>query len=120
MATILVIDDSASMLEWMRGALAGGGHEPVLCTTGDQALLVVAERTVDLIVTDIYMPGEDGLAVIMQLKKSRPGIPVIAISGMSGRWNMLEVAEQLGAFRTLQKPFAPAVLLEAVDAALAA
>ena len=70
-------------------------------------------------VTDILMPDMDGIEVIMGIHKIDPGLPIIAMSGMSSNSPLyLETARQLGVHRTLAKPFPMVEFFEAVDAVL--
>jgi len=69
----------------------------------------------DLVITDLYMPGQDGIEILTQFRKVSPHVPMIAISGNS---DMLIVAQKLGAVATLKKPFAADQLLMAVKEAL--
>ena len=69
-------------------------------------------------ITDIYMPEVDGIEMLGNLKATRPGVPVIAISSSDSMIDLLPLAGRLGAVRTLHKPFTGAQLLEAVGAAL--
>src|SRR5438093_13163820 len=73
------------------------------------------------LITDIFMPGQDGIVTIRRIKKEFPGVRVIAVSGgdATGRIDLREDAELLGAARTLRKPFAPAELRRAVYETLA-
>ncbi len=65
----------------------------------------------DLVVTDLYMPDRDGLEVIKALRRSRPQVTVLAISGASGTMCYFPLAQSLGAAAVLQKPFAPSAFL---------
>ena len=80
---------------------------------------LAARTSVDLIVTDIYMPDKDGLEVIAEARRVCPGVPVIAVSSFTGARDMLRTAKLLGAICTLQKPFTDQNLLQAVSQALA-
>jgi DNA-binding NtrC family response regulator len=99
--------------------LTEGGHTVISRLTARDAMKLVAQTMVDLIVTDVYMPDKDGLEVILEAQKACPNIPVIAISGAGGMKNMLRDAQLLGAACTLQKPFAKQQLLDAVATVLA-
>lgn len=116
MTKVLVVDDDAGMIEFVRDALSPHGFEVLSATGGEQALRTAARNVVDLIIVDILMPGKDGLETIMELR-GRPNSPkIIAISG-GGSFhlaNALTWAERLGAQRTLRKPFTPEELLAAV------
>jgi DNA-binding NtrC family response regulator len=73
---------------------------------------------VDVILVDILMQDMDVLDLIPLLRKTRPAIKIIAISGGSGEWDYLVAAKGLGAHATLNKPFSPQALLEAVASQL--
>ena len=77
----------------------------------------MAQRAPDLVITDIFMPGHDGIEVLLELRKAFPTLKVIAMSGGDGRGvlNLLEDAELLGADRTIPKPFTPGELIAAVN-----
>jgi DNA-binding response OmpR family regulator len=116
MLKILVIDDSSTVLLSVRGTLAGAGYGVSTCNSARAAMRMATQESFDLIVTDIYMPDGDGLEVIRDLRRVRPNIPFIAMSGMTGQRDMLRVAKFLGASQTLQKPFLAKDLLAAVEA----
>jgi len=80
MARILVIDDSASALELAGQILRQAGHEVVTAESGKQGVSILASQALDLVITDIYMPEEDGLEVIRNARRSRPGLRVLAMS----------------------------------------
>jgi DNA-binding response OmpR family regulator len=78
------------------------------------------ERPVDLIITDILMPEKDGLELIREVRRAAPGTKVIAMSGGGPQFHvrLLDVADRLGAARTLQKPFAMNAFIDTVNAVL--
>jgi CheY-like chemotaxis protein len=118
MPKILLIDDSTAALEIIGTILVDAGYQVVTRACGKCALQLLRREPFDLIVTDIYMPDEDGLEVIRDRGKICPSVPVVAISGVSGKRNMLGVAKRLGACQIVQKPCSKAELLNAVTAAL--
>jgi len=120
MPRILVIDDSPSALEAVATMLVGAGYEVCACGSGKRAQQMVVHGAFDLILTDIFMPEEDGLEVIRKARQLRPFLPIVAMSGVSGTLDMLPVAKQLGARQLLRKPFSNADLLAVVESALAA
>jgi CheY-like chemotaxis protein len=68
---------------------------------------------VDVLITDLVMPEQEGIELIMALRKEAPGIGIVAISGaFDGRF--LELARQLGAQSVLRKPVSPDLLLAKV------
>lgn len=114
MATILIIEDEDMMRVLLRSALEAAGHEVVEAANGRQGLDLYRQRPTDLIITDIAMPELNGLDMILELTRHFLRAKVIAISGVGGEANVLDVAKLLGARRTLQKPFSMTELLEAV------
>ena|SRR5437868_12248278 len=114
MSSILVIEDSAEMRLMLEQTLVAAGYEVRTAEDGRQATALCAQKTPDLVITDIYMPNKDGLEMIMELRANSPLTRIIAISGQLTHKNMLPVAHTLGAVRTLAKPFEPQELLKAV------
>lgn len=114
MARILVIDDDAEMRAVLGQTLKSAGHEVVLAADGKRGLAECGTKPIDLVVTDLVMPQQEGIETIMQLRRDYPKIAIIAMSGMSGARNLLWIAQRIGAAKTLQKPFQPEELLAAV------
>ncbi len=119
---ILVVDDQPEIRDLMVHVLTNAGFEVNTASDGHDASLNIGDRVVDLAVTDINMPGRNGLDLIMELKVRRPGLPVIAMSGGGGRLSREDcrrTAHRFGAAAILHKPFTMAQLLASVDLALA-
>lgn len=114
MATILIIDDEDMMRGLLRSALQAAGHEVVEAANGRQGLTLYRQKAPDLIITDIAMPELNGLDMILELTRHFLRAKVIAISGLGGEKNVLDIAKLLGARRTFQKPFTMPQLLDAV------
>ena len=114
MALILVIDDEPLMTQLYQEILEQAGHEVLLASNGHEGLQLFRQRLVDLVITDVFMPVQDGLEVIMTLHGEKPNIPIIAITGNGGS-PFLTVAKQLGAQHTLAKPFTATDLIQAVQ-----
>ena len=120
MSCILLVDDHAEFLAVQQQLLEEAGHTVVTATNGFKALSAVDAGVFDLVITDIIMPGKEGLETIIELRRRHPLLKVIAMSGGGrvGALSYLELAEKLGAIHTLEKPFTGAVLMEAVTTAL--
>ena len=107
MAKVMVVDDDPLFRSLLKELLELDGHEVVEAEDGLQAVGLYAHRPCDLVITDILMPGGDGLEAIRGLRKVDPRAKIIAASG--GGWQAaeeyLETAAQLGAARSLIKPF---------------
>jgi DNA-binding NtrC family response regulator len=117
MARILVIDDEQSVRAAIEQALKIKDHEVIGAEDGTEALKRYSEESADLIITDMYMPGQDGIAVMVQFRRVAPELPIIAMSG-NPKGDVLMIAEQLGAIAVLEKPFEVKELLSLVDKAL--
>ena len=125
MPTVLVIDDDESVrksLSMMLRSLRLGVFAAPDAETGI-GLLAVGEF--DIVLVDIFMPGMDGFATIREIRKLRPDLPIVAMSGRRftsptpGKPDFLGMAVRLGANEALQKPFAPADLCAAIGRCLA-
>jgi CheY-like chemotaxis protein len=120
MAFILVIDDDPDLLQTLSVGLKKHGHDTCEALNGREAAAMLRHTRVDLVITDILMPERDGLEVIMALRKDNPSLPVIAMSGLPvDMAPYLNVAQKLGARRTLVKPFPLAELVKVVNEVLA-
>jgi CheY-like chemotaxis protein len=116
MAHILVIDDDAAIRAAISFTLGSAGHTVSLAADGRHALALLRARPVDLVLTDLVMPEQDGIETIMALRHVFPALPVIAMSGALPNAGLyLEIAASLGVRQTLAKPFAPDGLLRAID-----
>lgn len=114
MATILIIDDHHAIRSMLRTALIHAGYTVVVATTGVDGLEQCQEHPIDLIITDILMPGTDGLTVIAILKQGRPNAKIIAMTGTRGEKNFLDAAKVLGADAIIQKPVDLSCLFEII------
>lgn len=116
-STILVVDDEASILKSLGGALKDEGYRTVLAASGDEALQEIQKDPPDLVLLDIWMPGKDGLATLQEIKKSFARIPVIIISG-HGSIETAVKATKLGAFDFVEKPLSLERILVCIQNAL--
>ena len=120
MARVMVVDDEASVRAGVARYLRTQQHDVFEASGGGEALRLAAQMQVDLVITDINMPDTDGIELIIGLAETRPGIPIIAMSGggLVSRELLLASADLLGAVRTLPKPFELTELRDAVTVAL--
>lgn len=107
MARILVIDDQKEILDLLRRYLTATGHEVVTADSGHAGRKLFEQSPVDVVVTDIFMPDQDGLEMIMAMRRHYPEVKVIAISGGGtlGNIDILQAAQRLGASAVFEKPF---------------
>jgi CheY-like chemotaxis protein len=117
-AIILVIDDDPDIRKLLKDTLEGGGHQVSLASNGQEGVRQFKAKRADLVITDLFMPEQEGLETIKQLRLEFPDIPIIAISGRPTGGTMLSVAQRLGATAVLLKPFLPEELLRTVEQTL--
>jgi DNA-binding NtrC family response regulator len=106
--TILIVDDEEPVRILLSDALDSENCNVIQAATGIQAYEILRTQPVDLLITDIVMPEQDGIALIMQLNSVAPKLPVIAISGGGGiqsGFDYLPVSKLVGANAILRKPF---------------
>jgi DNA-binding NtrC family response regulator len=119
MATILIVDDDAEVRTMIVQALKTAGHLVFSAGNGKEAMCHLRAIQPDLIITDLFMPEQEGLETIKQLHDKFAHIAILAISGGSvASTAMLSVALELGAVNTLEKPFGNQALLAAVEKTL--
>ena len=116
MARILLIDDDMLARDMLRQMLERAGYDVVEAVGGREGLQHYQATAIDLIITDILMPDQDGLETIQELRRLDPEAKIIAISGggQSRLLDLLLIAAKLGAQCTLQKPLVRQELLEAI------
>lgn len=123
MAAILLIEDNAELLAQIHVALESDGHAVRAAADGNAGLELLTQQSFDLVITDILMPGLDGIEVLKAIRRDRPRLPVIMMSGggrLIGREEALHLSRPLGATATLDKPFKRETLLALVARTLAA
>jgi len=103
-AKILVVDDEASMREFLEILLASRGYAVRTAPDGPSALAAIAEEPVDLVIQDLRMPGMDGLDLLRRIKGREAGLPVVIITAFS-TWDNAVEAMRLGAYDYIKKPF---------------
>lgn len=111
---VLLVDDEAGVRDATRSVLKRFGYDVVTANDGAAALEIFAQRAdmVQLVITDIMMPGMDGKKLIRALQGLRPSLPILAISGVPGHRTELEAASG-PFFKFLPKPFVFDALLDA-------
>jgi DNA-binding NtrC family response regulator len=117
MASILVVDDERSTCEALALVLGRQGHTVATATSGDAALAHLQDQSVNLIISDVKMPGMDGLALLRHVKASDTGTVMVMMSGHSDVSAAVEAMKQ-GAFDYLVKPFAKDEVVRTVQKAL--
>lgn len=109
---VCAIDDDPLMLRHLEEMLTGLGFEVVSAPDVDTAIRQMSLHHCDAAVVDILMPERDGLNFILEIRRTRPDLRIVAISGGGrlGAGPLLSMADGLGADATLVKPFSPSEL----------
>ena len=116
---VLAVEDSPTQAELLRAALESGGYQVSEARSGEEALRMLAAEPVDMVVSDIVMPGTvNGYELCRQVKQERPGVPVILLTSLSDPMDIIRGLEA-GADNFLTKPYTPAHLLERLGLLLA-
>ena len=108
---VAIIDDEADMRESVSQWLELSGFEPVTFEAAEPALKVIGPDFPGVVITDIRMPGMDGMALLRRLQSIDPGLPVILMTG-HGDVPMAVEAMRIGAYDFMEKPFDPDRLLD--------
>jgi len=114
---ILVVDDEAVIREGIRRILGGEGYQVDTSGSGRLALEKVQEESYDVVITDLKMPGMDGMEVLKAIKILQPEVPVIIITGYATVETAVE-AMKSGAFDYISKPFTAEQIIEKAKAAV--
>ena len=109
---ILVAEDDEALGAFMAMVLREAGYRLLSARNGCEVVRVVESRRVDLLITDLMMPEQEGIETILYIRKNYPAIKMIATSG--GDPSNLRAARVLGAWATIQKPFSADELVAAV------
>ncbi|HEY7390907.1 MAG TPA: sigma-54 dependent transcriptional regulator [Bryobacteraceae bacterium] len=117
MAHLLIVDDDANTLASLARAFRLAGHEATVCDSAARALELVRSQAFDLMLSDVVMPGKDGLSLLEDLRQAHIALPVVMISGQANI-EMAVRATRLGAVDFLEKPLSTDKLLLTVGNAL--
>lgn len=111
--TILVVDDEAVLLELSDRILSKQGYKVLRAESAEQALVVLENESVDLLLSDVIMPGMDGYELATEVEKLYPEVKIQMVSGFSGERNANSTNEALFE-RQIQKPYSSKLLLSKI------
>jgi NADP-reducing hydrogenase subunit HndA len=114
---ILVVDDEPVVIRSAERVLKTEGYQMEGALGGREAILQIETHPYDLVFTDLKMPEVDGITLIRWIKKSRPDIGIVIITGYPSQDTMKEALE-LGIIDYVPKPFTPSVLLDVTKRAV--
>jgi len=103
---ILVVDDEEGVRKLLQAMLERQGYDPVCVEDAKEALRLLPDGKFELVLTDLRLPGMSGEALLERLRKLRPDLPVVVISGYGSTRNVVDVIKK-GAEDYLPKPFTP-------------
>ncbi|HEX7828861.1 MAG TPA: sigma-54 dependent transcriptional regulator [Thermoanaerobaculia bacterium] len=104
MKRLLIVEDKESLAQMLREVVEADGFEPEIASTGSEAMRWLAEgRKYVAVLTDLRLPGADGIAVLRQARESDPDCPVVVMTAFGTIENAVE-AMKLGAYDFIQKP----------------
>lgn len=115
---ILIIDDEALVRDTIADILTDAGYQAVIAASWDMGETGFTGIGYSLVITDVFMPGRNGLEVIRDVREKWPGVKVLAISGGwagTSADEAMATATLTGADRTLSKPFGPKELIAMVS-----
>lgn len=116
MARIILIEDEAAIRRLVSRILTRSGHEIREAPNGREGVALHRADPADLVITDLFMPEQDGIETIRQIRAFAPDTPILAMSGGGSRssTDILGDAGAFGADAVLQKPFSPDELERAI------
>jgi two-component system, NtrC family, response regulator GlrR len=118
MANVLLVDDDADLLKLLSMRLQAAGHRVTAVESAEAALTQLAVARPQLVVSDVRLPGRDGLALFDEIRTRYPALPVILLTAHGTIPDAVEATSR-GVFSYLTKPFDGKALLDKVDQALA-
>ncbi|HKA91505.1 MAG TPA: sigma-54 dependent transcriptional regulator [Haliangiales bacterium] len=118
-ALVLVVDDDEAVAKVLMALLGQAGFDAAHAPSGETALTILADRPVDLVVSDVRMPGMGGLALLAEARRRWPEVPVILLTA-HGSVPLAVEAMKAGAADFILKPFDREEVMYAVRKALAA
>ncbi|HEY7864694.1 MAG TPA: sigma 54-interacting transcriptional regulator [Psychromonas sp.] len=115
---ILIVDDDTSLLKLLSIRLCSEGYDVSTATSVDQAIHLISDHKFSAVLSDLRMPGKDGLYLLDYVSKNHPSLPVILITA-HGSINEAVIATEKGALGFITKPIDHAQLREALENAVA-
>ena len=111
---ILIVDDAKSLRDYLEIILTKEGYTVATAESGPEALHKVSQQNFSLIITDIRMPGMDGIELLKRIKEKHPSIPVVIMTAYS-TWETAIEAMRLGACDFIRKPFENHIIKDVVN-----
>ena len=118
-AKILIVDDEPLLADTLAIIFQRAGYDATAVYSGEEALSFVTANTPALVVSDVIMPGLDGVSMAKKIRRTHPTCPVLLFSGNADTHDLVEAAKEEGhAFEVLAKPVPPPQMLAKVASLL--
>jgi DNA-binding NtrC family response regulator len=114
MATILVVDDEPMTLNLCVRMLRAGHHDALQASSGEGALQLLQERTADLALIDVVMPGMNGIVLAAEIQRLYRNTEIVLMTGY-GPKEIVNIAGKENPYRIIWKPFKTESLLQMID-----
>ncbi|THB78828.1 MAG: sigma-54-dependent Fis family transcriptional regulator [Desulfobacteraceae bacterium] len=114
---VLIVDDEATIIESLEGILSDDGFEVMHAHNGYEALKQIENRSPDIVLLDIWMPGMDGIETLKEIKEEYPSLPVVMITGHGSIESAVD-ATKSGAYDFLEKPLSIDKVIVTINNAL--
>ncbi|WP_420405573.1 response regulator [Nisaea sp.] len=116
MLSVLIVDDDKPLRDLLAEFLREHGHDAQTAEEGQTALDMMSKAKFDLVLSDIIMPGKEGIETIREIREFHPDVRVIAMStgGSLGNAQILEYARMIGAHEAIRKPIELPALVEMI------
>ena len=115
--TILIVDDEVRLAELLAASIADRGYQAIVCSSAEAALDAFDPVTVDLVISDLRMPGLDGRALLNEIRARSPDTPVVLITAYTSMRDAVEMVKE-GAFDYISKPFEMDEIIATLERAL--
>ena len=115
--TILIVDDEKRLAELLSASIADRGYRTIVCASAEEALEAFDPATIDLVISDLRMPGRDGRSLLNEIRGQAPDIPVVLITAYTSMRDAVEMVKE-GAFDYISKPFEMDEILATLERAL--
>ncbi len=113
---VLVVEDDDVQRELLKTILEEAGYDALSASSAEKALRLLSEKRPLVVITDVRLPGLDGLSLLRKIKESYPEIEVIVVTAFSNVEDAVSAIKE-GAFHYITKPFDPDILINLIDKA---
>jgi CheY-like chemotaxis protein len=116
-STVLITDDDPLVRATYKHSFEEAGYLVLEADDGRKVLTHLTDEVIDILLLDVFMPDQDGIATLLEIRRRFPKLKIIVMSGggMSGGMDFLNVAMKLGADGAVRKPISPRLLLDMIE-----